>query len=105
MTAATDQYRDDSDKIGCFINECLIEKSDKNTKLKDIYAEYEKWCSDNGFGCENRNNFTAEMKNKGLYKASGTVNGKTYRNVVKGYVIATEESFMPINQSENPFEF
>lgn len=102
VTAATDQYRNDSDKIGCFINECLIEKPDKNTKLKDVYTEYEKWCSDNGFGCENRNNFTAEMKNKGLYKSSGTVNGKTCRNIVKGYVIAAEELFVPV---ENPFDF
>lgn len=106
VRAATDQYKNDSDKIGCFITECLIEKPDKNIKLKDVYAEYEKWCSDNGFGTENRNNFTAEMKNKGLYKASGTVNGKTCRNIIKGYVIATEETFIPAeNQTENPFIF
>lgn len=106
VTAATDQYKNDSDKIGGFITECLIEKPDKNIKLKDVYAEYEKWCTDNGFGVENRNNFTSEMKSKGLYKTSGTVNGKTCRNIIKGFVIAADETFIPTEeQNENPFAF
>lgn len=106
VRAATDQYKNDSDKIGCFITECLIEKPDKNIKLKDVYAEYEKWCTDNGFGVENRNNFTSEMKSKGLYKTSGTVNGKTCRNIIKGFVIAADETFIPTEeQNENPFAF
>lgn len=105
VVSATDQYRNDSDKIGCFINECLIECPGKNTKLKDIYTVYEKWCEGNGFGTENRNNFTAEIKNKGLYGASGTINGKTCRNVIKGHVIAEEETFFPVRQEENPFTF
>ena len=50
---ATETYRTDSDKIGNFINECLI-KTGKNSKAKDIYDAYAKWCSDNGFGTENR---------------------------------------------------
>ena len=30
--------------------------------MKSIYELYDKWCSDNGFGIENKGNFIAELK-------------------------------------------
>lgn len=99
---ATETYRTDSDKIGNFINECLT-KTGKNSKAKDIYDVYIKWCDDNGYGCENKGNFFAELKAKGLFMNSGTVDGKTIRNVVRGYTI--EEDFAEIDSSEPlPFD-
>lgn len=99
---ATEVYRTDSDKIGNFINECLT-KTGKNSKAKDIYEVYIKWCDDNGYGCENKGNFFAELKTKGLFMNSGTVDGKTVRNIVRGYTI--EEDFMEIDNSEPlPFD-
>ena len=89
MQAATDTYRTDSDKLGNFINECLT-KTDKNSKAKDVYEAYAKWCEDNGYGCENKGNFFAELKTKGLFMNSGTVEGKTVRNIVRGYTIETD---------------
>ena len=86
---ATDTYRTDSDKVGNFINECLA-KTDKNSKAKDVYEAYTKWCDDNGYGCENKGNFFAELKAKGLFMSSGTVEGKTVRNIVKGYTVETD---------------
>ena len=98
---ATNAYRADSDKIGNFINECL-KKTDTNSKAKEIYDCYVKWCSDNGYGIENKGNFFAEMKNKGLFATSGTVTGKTVKNVIKGYVIDTD--FQTVNDdSKIPF--
>lgn len=98
---ATNAYRADSDKIGNFINECL-KKTDTNSKAKEIYDCYVKWCADNGYGIENKGNFFAEMKNKGLFATSGTVTGKTVKNVIKGYVIDTD--FQTVNDdSEIPF--
>lgn len=85
----TETYRTDSDKIGNFINECLT-KTGKNSKAKDIYEVYIKWCDDNGYGCENKGNFFAELKTKGLFMNSGTVDGKTARNIVRGYTIETD---------------
>lgn len=86
---ATNTYRTDSDKIGNFINECLT-KTGKNSKAKDIYEVYIKWCDDNGYGCENKGNFFSELKSKGLFAISGTVDGKTVKNIVNGYTIETE---------------
>lgn len=99
---ATETYRTDSDKIGNFINECLI-KTGKNSKAKDIYEVYIKWCDDNGYGCENKGNFFSELKTKGLFATSGTVDGKTVKNIVKGYTIETD--FVEISSSEPlPFD-
>lgn len=99
---ATEVYRSDSDKIGNFINECLT-KSDANSKAKDIYEVYVKWCDDNGYGCENKGNFFAELKSKGIFATSGTVEGKTVKNIVKGYV--AEAGFVEFDSKETlPFD-
>lgn len=89
VQTATDTYRTDSDKVGNFINECLA-KTGRNSKAKDVYEAYTKWCDDNGYGCENKGNFFAELKAKGLFMNSGTVEGKTVRNIVKGYTVETD---------------
>nr|DAL37220.1 MAG TPA_asm: dsDNA helicase [Caudoviricetes sp.] len=93
---ATETYRTDSDKIGNFINECLA-KTGRNSKAKDVYDLYIKWCDDNGYGCENKGNFFSELKTKGLFSISGTVDGKSARNIVKGYTIET--GFMEVDGS------
>lgn len=91
---ATEQYRSDSDKIGSFVSECLT-KTGRNSKAKEVYEVYSKWCSDNGYGCENKGNFFSELKSKGMYAVSGTVDGKTCKNIVKGYTIETEFTNIP----------
>lgn len=86
---ATEDYRSDSDKIGNFIAECLT-KTGKNSKAGDVYKAYSDWCESNGFGCENKQNFFAEMKSKKIYAKSGTVDGSTCRNIIKGYSIGSD---------------
>ena len=100
---STEEYESDSDKIGRFISECLI-KSDKNVSAKTVYETYSKWCSDSGLGVDGRNNFYIELKTRKLFAASGTVDGKTVRNVIKGYVLADGE-FMEIDDNTKlPFD-
>ncbi len=94
---ATEEYENDSDKIGRFISECLV-KSDKNISAKTVYGSYSKWCIDSGLGVDGRNNFYIELKAKGIFGVSGTVNGKTVRNVIKGYVLA-EEDFVQVDEN------
>lgn len=102
VRSATNSYRTDSDKIGNFINECL-NKTGRNSKAKDIYDAYAKWCDDNGYGCENKGNFFSELKGKGLFAASGTVDGKTARNIVRGYTL--DSDFSSISDGlETPFD-
>lgn len=100
---ATAEYESDSDKIGRFISECLI-KSDKNVSAKSVYEIYSKWCIDSGLGVDGRNNFYIELKTRGIFSVSGTVNGKTVRNIVRGYVLAEEDFIQVEEEIELPFD-
>ena len=100
---ATNEYENDSDKIGRFISECLV-RSDKNVSAKTVYEKYSKWCTDSGVGVEGRNNFYIELKTKGIFSAMGTVNGKTVKNIVRGYVLAEDDEFMQADDAEIPFK-
>lgn len=80
-----------------------------NLEAKTIYENYSSWCKANGFGVENKKNFFDELKAKNLLSESGTVNGKTVRNVVKGYKIEIDfrEEALPstfTTATYNPFE-
>ena len=52
--------------MGNFIRDCL-EKSKRNTTLKDVYDKYSEWCRENGFGTENKGNLRDELKAKGIF--------------------------------------
>lgn len=84
---ATAEYRRISDKIGLFVAECL-QKSQGNSGAGEVYQRYSTWCENNGYGTESKGNFFDDLKSKGLFALSGTVDGRTVRNVVKGYEIA-----------------
>lgn len=100
---ATKEYEADSDKIGRFISECL-EPSDKNVSAKMAYESYSKWCSDSGIGIDGRNNFYTELKIKGIFAASGTVNGKTVRNIIRGYELADGDFIEIDDNTLTPFD-
>lgn len=93
VQAATAEYRENSDKIGNFITECLI-KTGRNTGAGAVYQRFSEWCDDNGYGTESKGNFYDELRNKGIFAASGTVCGRTVRNIVKGYELA-DSSYQP----------
>lgn len=96
---ATKEYRTNSDKIGNFISECL-EKSGENSSIKTVYEKYIEWCQENGFGAENKSNFTAELNSKGIVGV-GLINGMTYKKVVRGYTVGR---FDPVEDAKNiPF--
>jgi P4 family phage/plasmid primase-like protien len=74
VRAATAQYQEDSDTIGVFIRECLIEAKNSNVTLKEVYKEYEQWCENNGFNPLNNRNLSTEFRRKGLKVESGAHN-------------------------------
>ena len=83
---ATEEYRQSSDKIGLFISECL-QKTGKNSLAGKVYQCFSDWCEANGYGTESKTNFFDELKIKGIFAPSGTVDGKGVRNIVRGYEI------------------
>lgn len=84
VAAATAEYRKSSDKIGRFLDECL-DYTGKNTPAGTVYDRYSAWCNENGYGCENKGNFYDDLRCRGVFSQSGTVNGRTVHNIVKGY--------------------
>lgn len=99
---ATHEYSEDSDKIGKFISECL-EKSDQNLAAKDVYEKYSQWCNDCGLGVDGRTSFYEELKTKNLLSKTGTVTGKTVKNVIKDYSFV-DETFHPVDGNfDTPF--
>ncbi|KAF5059812.1 hypothetical protein DSECCO2_332320 [anaerobic digester metagenome] len=103
---ATGEYRTNSDKIGSFLCGCMA-ISTENSKAKDVYDLYQLWCSNNGYGTENKSNFFAELKAKGLFANSGTVDGKTVRNVVLGMVVGDKDTLAAIDfcQIDSPTRY
>ena len=83
---ATESYREDCDKVATFINECLI-RTGGNSSAKSVYEKYTEWCADCGIGCESKTNFFSELKAKNIFGKSGTVHGRTTKNIVVGYEI------------------
>ena len=71
---ATSQYCEDSDTIGSFINECLIEQKYVKVKIKFVYEEYGYWCAEYGYKPLNNRNFIAELRRKGLEIKASTGN-------------------------------
>lgn len=84
VEAATAEYRKSSDKIGRFLDECL-DYTGKNTPAGTVYDRYSAWCNENGYGCESKATFYDDLRCRGIFTQSGTVNGRTVRNIVKGY--------------------
>lgn len=81
----TEEYRQNSDKIQCFIQDCLLPAEGNCMTAKFLYEQYASWCKGNGFGVENKSNFLDELRGKGLLSKTGTIAGTTFHNVVKNY--------------------
>ena len=92
VAEATEAYRLNADKTQCFINEKLEEDSEAVEKASTLYAEYEVWCKDHGYHTDHKAAFFQALRNKGMLQDHGTVNGKTVRNIVKGYKLISIES-------------
>lgn len=94
VVKATAQYREESDKIFCFMQDCLIAQEDNNLQAKDVYNCYRKWAESNGYKSENKGRFFTALRNKNLLAEHGTVAGRTVNNVLIGYAfnaVAIEE--------------
>ncbi len=86
---ATEQYRQNFDKFTSFISDCL-ERSENNITMSALYRVYQKWTNENKIACEGKQDFKQTLIAKNLFSETGTVNGKTERNVVKGFAIKRE---------------
>ena len=91
---ATDEYRESSDKLGLFLADTMEKMAGACIGAGDAYRRYNAWCTENGFGVDSKSSFFDALKSKKLYAPTGTVNGKTVRNVLWGYAF-TEDDLPP----------
>ena len=89
VSAETEAYKLSSDKVQCFINDRLDEDSNYVISAGTLYTEYEQWCRDCGYGVDKKSCFFDVLRKKGLLVDQGTIDGKTKKNVVKGYRIVS----------------
>jgi putative DNA primase/helicase len=93
---AVSNYRQGNDKYQNFLDDCFFSSTGNNVSIKVAYEVYEKWCSSNGYSIENKTSFSNEIKNRNMYKASGTIRGKTVRNIIPNIDIISEWQPAPI---------
>lgn len=86
---ATNKYKEDSDDISRFMNNCLV-PSKANLPAKEAYENYLKWCNDSNIINKNKQSFFEVLRNRNILKLSGTVDGKTIKNIICGYSIAPD---------------
>lgn len=88
VRAAVSDYAEESDKLGNFIADMLVPVAGQCVSVGHALTIYEQWCLKNHYQVENRKNFQQGLKRKGIYKSTGTINGKTVRHVIVGYLEA-----------------
>lgn len=99
VKTSTQDYKEDSDTIQTFIDECLEpageDSRDKCVSVKSAYTEYGIWAKDNDIEPCQKKEFMEAMKSKMLWRKQGTINGKTVKNVIWGYsdFIRTTKTF------------
>lgn len=98
VITATEEYREQSDKVKLFMNERLLPDKGGAVSGTDVYKAFSTWCEDNGYRPDSKRNFFDELRNKGLLSNTGTVHGTTLYNVVKDYRLDTADL-----DEDNPF--
>lgn len=90
VRVASEEYHQDSDKIGRFIAQALIEDPNADARCSDVYDHYKRWCSGNGFKYENSPNFIRALgKMVTIVKNRRPRSGGNPTNLVDGYTLNT----------------
>lgn len=82
---ATEEYREDSDKIGQFWAECM-EESKENCKGGAVYRQFCDWCAEGNLHPQPKGLFFDDLRKRG-YMQPCAVNGQMDKNGVKGWKI------------------
>lgn len=89
---STNYYRDQSDRIGKFLQEC-IEPSDTALAANKVYIYYVQWCKSSEIPPESKSAFYDELRIKGILSEKGTVDGVTVRNVLRDSKFSNSASY------------
>ena len=91
---ATLAYHKENDKVGQFIEECLVEDSSSEERTSEIYFAYQCWCRENGYFVENARNFKAALSNVGLIVRKRPRSGGEKTTLFRGYRLLRGTEFL-----------
>lgn len=87
VAQATAGYRADSDVVGRFMEECLVEDANAKTRLMAVYQRYRSWCAENGLTSESSIAFRRMMEGRVMIVKARPGNGLGATNLVIGFVV------------------
>lgn len=85
------KYQQGQDIIGQFLEDRFHRAPGCNVPVSKAYSLYTIWGADNGISTEASRAFKKELEKRHVLASSGTVKGKTVRNVLKGFAINRNE--------------
>jgi len=68
VKSATEEYRNESDVIERFLEECTIRKAGVEVKASELYDEFKRWAEENGEPIMTKQMFGRRMSEKGFQK-------------------------------------
>lgn len=97
VAAATKDYANSSDKLMMFLDDCLVRENGKFFPAGAAFTRYMTWADECGFMSLSKSSFMNELRVKNLLVKSATIDGRTVRNVIRGYVsfAQTDENQFP----------
>ncbi len=91
---ATNSYKDENDKFGQFVDDCLEVNGFCEERTSHIYNAYRNWCYANGYHCENNKNFKAELSNIGTIVRKRPKAGGDKTTLLLGYKLLKGQYFL-----------
>lgn len=71
VVQATGDYREESDILGTFFTDTLMEAEGNRLKTSDVYRRYREWATDNGYRQMNNKNFMGELRKRYPQRRNG----------------------------------
>jgi putative DNA primase/helicase len=91
VIAATDAYREDSDKVWQFVQERLDEAPAMEVRTSEVYENYRGWCSENGCYPENSRNFNQALRSFATVVRKRPKRGGGATTMLLGYRVRATE--------------
>lgn len=94
VSMATAEYHHENDKVGLFIEECLVAEALAETRTSDVYASYQNWCNENGYYAESIKNFKAALANVVTIERKRPRSGGEKTTLVLGFRLVKGREFL-----------
>lgn len=93
VRAATEQYKDESDRLKDFLTECCVRGRKHKVEYKSLYKTYVSYCEENSERAIGKHGFTQALNERGFVIARGNDN----KNFVHGLALASDREDMVVS--------